>query len=334
MLSFLIKVNKLGSIEQVIWSEPRDAVMDDGASVYQLFSRDSHTPLLRALKKSAHTDGAFFCEKPLTLRDKPNILSVCIVSMGKRCLVFGAERQMYWDDESVSWYQALIAMFMDLIRSFVAGAVPQQNAAPGNEQTEMIQTLVGELKNRKQLLEDVNEKLNDANQDLNNRLVQDSLTGLVSRYQYRAEIEYRIGRSPGKLGIFVFIDVDDFKSVNDKYGHATGDQFLVEFADRLKSIPVDDMVRMRIAGDEFGLFIFGLEDAGRAAMEKLWQQIKAHALSKPIDAAGRKLPVSVSAGMSVYGRDTEDIYELIEYADRAMYAAKRKGKNRYCAYEK
>lgn len=334
MFSFLIQIDKMGSIEQVIWNDSGYIYLDDYITVFQLFSKDGKGALLKAMKRSSSREEAVFCDSPMKLRDHPSVVSLCVMSMNKKFLVFASEQQASQSDESIKGYQSVVIMFMSVIRIFINKPSSFTGIAPANEQAEMIQTLVGELKTRKQLLEEANNKLNTINVDLNNRLVKDSLTGLVSRYQYRAEIEYLIAQNPGKLGIFIFIDVDDFKSVNDKHGHATGDKYLVEFAERLKLLPVDNMVRMRISGDEFGLFVFGLEDCGAAVMEDLWRKIKLHVLSKPIEVNGRRLTIAVSAGMSVYGKDTDEIYELIEYADHAMYLAKRRGKNRYCVYTK
>jgi diguanylate cyclase (GGDEF)-like protein len=332
MFSFLIQISKMGAIEQTIWNDSDDIDFDDYMSVYQLFAKDEKNALLKTIKRSSGRDDAIFCDTPLKFRDKPSSMLLCIMAINKKYLVFAAEYQASWDYEQSRGYQTIIVMFMNIIRSFMNKTASFGSKPQGKEQAEMIQTLVGELKTRKQLLEEANSKLNTINQDLNNRLVKDSLTGLVSRYQYRAEMEYLIGQNPGKLGIFVFIDIDNFKTVNDKYGHATGDAYLIEFSERLKALPVNDMVRMRISGDEFGLFIFGLEDCGTAVMDELWRMIQVHVLAKPIEANRHKLPISLSAGMSVYGRDTDEIYELIEFADHAMYTAKRKGKNRYCIY--
>lgn len=332
MPSFLIQINKMGSIEQVIWSDPEQFISDEFGSLFQLFEKNGKSALLRAIKRSSSRDDALFCDEPLWLRGRPNIASVCIVSMKKNFLVFASEDPLPQDNERNQTFQTVILMFMNIVKSFAGKAAAGGGNASGSEQVEMIQTLVGEIRTRKQMLEEANSKLNTINEDLNNRLVKDSLTGLVSRYQYRAEIEYLIGRNPGRLGIFTFIDIDDFKSINDRYGHAAGDRYLVEFSDRLRLIPEDNMVRMRISGDEFGLFVYGLDRCGAPVMEDLWRKIKLHVLSKPIEANGRKLPITVSAGMSVYGKDTSEIYDLIEYADHAMYSAKRKGKNRYCVY--
>lgn len=87
-----------------------------------------------------------------------------------------------------------------------------------------IQTLNNELINTRRLLEKANAQLNTLNETLNNRLVKDALTGLVSRYQYRAEMEFFIAKNPGKPGVFTFMDItlDNFKGVNDNYGHGAG----------------------------------------------------------------------------------------------------------------
>jgi PleD family two-component response regulator len=113
------------------------------------------------------------------------------------------------------------------------------------EQFVKIQKLNSDLVNTQRQLKKANSALNRLNQDLNNRLVRDALTGLVSRYQYRQEIELAISRAPEKRGIFTFVDLDDFKRINDTYGHAAGDRYLKEFADRLGRLPFDSLICMR-----------------------------------------------------------------------------------------
>lgn len=329
MLSFMVKINKMGWIEKVFWSDPENIVSARHNSIFQLFVNDEKAAILKHIKSSSHREHAFSCGAALKLREQPAAMSLCIVSMNKGFLVFAAESRSNWDAECAGGYQAAVVLLMNMIKSCVNKAEPSLNDTPGNEQVEMIQTLMNELKDRKRQLEETNSRLNGINLDLNNRLVKDSLTGLVSRYQYRAEMEYLIGMNPGKFGVFVFIDIDDFKSVNDEYGHAAGDRYLIEFSERLKLLPIKNMVRMRISGDEFGLFAYGLDDCRSAVMEDIWNKIRHHVLAKPIQANGTLLPLAVSAGMSVYGKDTCEIYELVENADHAMYAAKRKGKNRY-----
>lgn len=333
MFNFLVEISKSGSIDQVIWSDPGNVVSNNHYSIFELFSRDARNVLIKAIKKSASRDDAFYCDTPLKLRDQPSSMQLCIASTDRRYLVFGAEEKMPMDGECSKGYQPVILMFMNILKSCINNKA-SGNSQPQNIQVDMIKTLMNELRHRKRLLEEANVQMNTLNNDLNNRLVKDTLTGLVSRYQYRTEIEYFIGKNPGKLGVFVFIDIDDFKAVNDKYGHATGDQYLVEFSERLKRLPAKDVIIMRISGDEFGLFYYELDDVQAQMMDEIWHKIKHHVLAKPIVANGYSLPITISAGMSVYGADTFEIYELIENADFAMYSAKRKGKNRYAVYDK
>jgi diguanylate cyclase (GGDEF)-like protein len=336
MLSFLIRAGKMGAVEQVIWSEPAQLVPTSHTTLFQIFDADARRALLNAVKRGTRREDAFRCDEPLTLRGQSARMSVCMMAVNNGFLVFAAEEKPSWDGECSNGYLAVALKFMNIVKSYAGNVAAGRRASgtPGAEQTEMIQMLMGELRERKRLLEDANEQLSAANRDLNNRLVKDSLTGLVSRYQYRAEMEYLIGNNPGRLGVFVFIDIDNFKIINDRFGHAAGDRYLVEFSARLKRLPIRDTVAMRISGDEFGLFVYGMDDAGASAMEEIWRQLKAHVLTGPIHADGRSLPVALSAGMAVYGRDTDEIYELIEFADHAMYAAKRRGKNRYSVFDR
>ena len=175
--------------------------------------------------------------------------------------------------------------------------------------------------------------LNRVNRDLDNRLVRDALTGLVSRYQYRQEIELAISLAPEKRGIFTFVDLDDFKRINDTYGHAAGDRYLKEFADRLGRLPFENIICMRIAGDEFGFYIHGYDTVEKADIRAIWDRMKELVLKRPVQLGDVQEKVFCSAGMAVYGRDTENVYELIEYADFAMYEAKKSGKNSFSEFD-
>jgi len=135
-----------------------------------------------------------------------------------------------------------------------------------------------------------------------------------------------------KFGIFCFIDIDDFKPVNDTYGHKTGDVYLKTFADRLRTLPFDPSIIMRIAGDEFGVFIGGLDAVDTSLTESLWETITDR-VSGPISIEGHDHPLSFSLGMAVYNDHTKDIHELIDMADKAMYKAKETG-NTYSVYKK
>nr|WP_225877803.1 GGDEF domain-containing protein [Alkalibacter mobilis] len=193
--------------------------------------------------------------------------------------------------------------------------------------------LNNELINARRQLEKANSKLYVLNEELNNRLVKDTLTGLVSRYQYTSEMKWAIGKFPGKVGVYTFIDIDDFKSVNDTYGHAAGDAYLIEFARRLKDLKLKNTIKIRVSGDEFGIFTYGLEYSDETVAEEIWNALHEALMSEPIIINDVQMPLAVSAGMSTYGVDTDNIFELVDYADYAMYTAKRRGKNNYAVFD-
>jgi diguanylate cyclase (GGDEF)-like protein len=222
--------------------------------------------------------------------------------------------------------------YINLMREEFRKLSRKANSEEVNKLQEFHQ-LNNELINTKRLLQKSNAKLNSLNVALEGRLVKDALTGLVSRYQYWSAIEQMIQSHSNRLGVFVFIDLDGFKSVNDTFGHSAGDQFLIEFGRRLNSIDMDETIKIRIAGDEFALYIHGYEEIKHDTIEEIWEKINSKVLFGPIEVNGIMIPVSVSCGMAVYGQDTDNIGQLIEYADFAMYKSKKSGKGRYTLFK-
>lgn len=197
---------------------------------------------------------------------------------------------------------------------------------------ENMQRLNNELMNKTRQIEKMNQQLNKYNTLLNDRLVSDPLTNLVSRYQYRDEMMLAIKNNPSKKGIFMFIDIDDFKDINDSYGHSVGDQYLVEFANRLKRLPFPNSVKMRIAGDEFGIFLFNLDDLSESYYDNIWKTFKTEVI-RPIKISDIELDLAISLGFAEYPKDSDEIHVLIDQADDAMYNAKKSGKNRFFIYQ-
>ncbi len=191
-----------------------------------------------------------------------------------------------------------------------------------------IQKLNNELLNKTREAEKLNNRLNHLNSILSDRLVQDPLTNLVSRYQYRDEIERLLKQFPNDFALFWFMDIDDFKAVNDNYGHSLGDQYLIEFANRLKTLPFANTIKIRITGDEFGLFIANIKKTDNYSIDTLCNQFKSHVIY-PIKIDNIEHNLAVSIGISIYHLHTNDIHQLIDYADIAMYQAK-KNKGEMC----
>ena len=172
--------------------------------------------------------------------------------------------------------------------------------------------------------------LQDSHTTLTIRAMHDELTGLGNR----AALADRLAASfqPGSDGRtrregVLFIDIDDFKEVNDSLGHGGGDALLVQLAERLRaSVRSHDLVA-RLGGDEFAVVVVDNDD-GTPATGPVADRIY-EALSSPFVINGRPLRVSLSMGVAQRTADTADVAELLRQADAAMYRAKHGGKARY-----
>ncbi len=160
----------------------------------------------------------------------------------------------------------------------------------------------------------------------------DPLTGLANRVSLAPALDQAIERTRRQGGKIagVFIDLDGFKQINDRHGHAAGDAFLVEVAQRLRRhVRASDLVS-RLGGDEFFVMLEGVQDM--VAVERVVVKL-IDALRKPYvgigDTARR---VSATLGVSIFPDDAPDATTLIQHADEAMYTAKQAGKNAYCLY--
>lgn len=98
------------------------------------------------------------------------------------------------------------------------------------------------------------------------RATHDDLTGLPNRWYYRLQLEQALshGKRSSRKVATLFIDLDNFKSVNDSYGHAVGDQLLVQVARRLRGVLREEDTLARMGGDEFAILISDMEDANEA----------------------------------------------------------------------
>lgn len=126
--------------------------------------------------------------------------------------------------------------------------------------------------------------------------------------------------------VLMFIDLDDFKKVNDTLGHDVGDRLLVQAAERLKSAVREDDTVARYGGDEFLIIVGNLDQAMDA--EPIAEKVL-DAFSHPFEIGSERLIVSTSIGLSVYPDDGEDTVVLLKNADTAMYRAKESGRNAF-----
>lgn len=159
--------------------------------------------------------------------------------------------------------------------------------------------------------------------ELRRQALYDPLTELPNRVLFLDRLEQAMVRAPREGGIFcvLFIDLDDFKSVNDQAGHRVGDDYLAEVARRLRSSLRPGDTACRYGGDEFCVLLDG---CGAADAHSLMERIR-EVLTQPIVLEGRRFHPTASIGLA--SRDgARSAREVLERADAAMYEAKRAGK--------
>jgi diguanylate cyclase (GGDEF)-like protein len=176
----------------------------------------------------------------------------------------------------------------------------------------------------------LNRELVLAGVELESRASTDSLTGLANRAAFHTQLANALAqpiRRNGKQAV-LFVDLDDFKDVNDSLGHAAGDTLLQIAAERLRqTVRPGDLVA-RLGGDEFALLLDGLPDSATA---RVVAERAVHSLAAPAEIDGQRVHVGASIGLAV--RDDNSAPDsLMREADVAMYAAKSKGKNRVVRY--
>ena len=157
----------------------------------------------------------------------------------------------------------------------------------------------------------------------------DELTGLPNRHMFRDRLRQEMHRSDRNATFLalLFIDLDRFKEVNDRLGHAVGDVLLADAARRIKGCVRASDTLARLGGDEFTLILAGLDRVGN--VDRIAQAI-VDALARPFDLPCGQAEVSASVGIALYPADARDLGELLASADQAMYASKNGGRNRYC----
>lgn len=157
---------------------------------------------------------------------------------------------------------------------------------------------------------------------------QDDLTKLPNRRAFYFIIESYLRKAnhqSEKVALF-YIDINQFKLINDTYGHCQADELLKELGRRLKALSVAEEV-FHFSGDEF-IIIYRYQDNFRSKVGNI-QSI----CDKPFKLANENIKINISIGASLYPVHSTDVATLIEYADSAMYSAKRSEHNTFCLYQ-
>ncbi len=158
----------------------------------------------------------------------------------------------------------------------------------------------------------------------------DQLTGFLNKLSTSLKISEMIKERPDSTCAMFLIDIDDFKKLNDTYGHREGDSFLKNFTAKISSSFRSTDVLGRVGGEEFVIYASGIADVERYVAEKA-EQIENICHSIRIESAPEK-QFSCSIGIALFPKDGDSYNQLYERADKAMYWVKRHGKNSYEFY--
>lgn len=165
----------------------------------------------------------------------------------------------------------------------------------------------------------------------------DPLTDLPNRTLFYQILDHELAgaRREGQPVALMFVDLDEFKPVNDRHGHAVGDLLLRQVAQRLARAIRQSDVAARIAGDEFVVMLphFQSPEESRAQAAAIGEKIRA-ALAEPFDCDGVEVHISCSIGVALFPLDAADGPALSRAADAAMYVAKNAGRNQVVVFDR
>ncbi len=180
-------------------------------------------------------------------------------------------------------------------------------------------------------LKELERELERAKERAENMATHDYLTGLPNRVLLNDQLSSAIARAKrrGEIIAVMTIDMDSFKQVNDTYGHGEGDRLLVAIADRMRKAVREADTVTRYGGDEFLITAPQVESEAHTAT--IAERLLA-AVHEPVSVADAVVEPTFSIGIALYPEDGSTPEELITRSDKALYTAKRLGKNRYSFY--
>jgi diguanylate cyclase (GGDEF)-like protein/PAS domain S-box-containing protein len=235
-----------------------------------------------------------------------------------------------WRDAAIArGYQSSIGLPL-AINNHVLGALTIYSSEPftfSEAEVELLNELANDLAYGIATLRTRHER-DEAERKLDFLTYHDSLTGLPNRLLLRDRVEQAIAFATQESAnvALLFLDLDNFKQINDNFGHALGDQLLLGAVERLKKCLSETDTMSRLSGDEFIILLPKVLDLG--TVEAIAQGILED-FADPFNLDGRVLSASFSIGISIYPNDGSEFGVLLQNADAALYQAKDAGRNTY-----
>lgn len=275
-------------------------------------------------------------QKPIQLRSKPVGLLILTASLESFYL-------------RLVWYAVIIVITAGCglyVASVVAGRISKMITEPLRSLTVATQKIITESDYEATITTTVNDEVGTLSRAFTEMISQirkrdltlqqlayyDPITGIANRHYYEERITQTVENAHryGTVCYLLMIDLDDFKIVNDNFGHLVGDLLLRHVSEALTNILRKSDSIFRIGGDEFAVIIESPSD--HEAIDQVARKI-IQAVSSPLVFEGHVIRVGASIGISCFPTFSNDVRMLMSSADTAMYAAKAAGKNRYMMAE-
>jgi diguanylate cyclase (GGDEF)-like protein len=182
--------------------------------------------------------------------------------------------------------------------------------------------------------------LKEANKHIEQLVNYDSLLGLPNRNLFidrLTQLSIKADENEELIGV-LFLDIDDFKKVNDTFGHQAGDKLLTDVAEKLQQCLNPNDTLARLSGDQFGVVINGMKELTELnqLLEGIMNKFKYPFIvySDPFDGEGKEIFISISIGVSLYPQDSTEVDQLIKNAEVAMHKVKQADKDNYQFFSK
>ncbi|WP_347557873.1 diguanylate cyclase [Robbsia sp. KACC 23696] len=237
----------------------------------------------------------------------------------------------YRKDGTEFWVELSIVPVSDAYGWFTHWVSIQRDITDRKKHERDAITLLETLKDREVLEATLAERIK-SERALYHAATHDHLTGLYNRSYFSEFLQNFLKKNEGKKiisGLILFMDLDDFKSINDKFGHAAGDVFLLQFVKRLLSCLPSGCVAARFAGDEFVVFVNNVSDSA-SARQIANKIILANSVPLGDNFHGKRISASIGGAFLSVNSTAEDV---LNKADAAMYVSKRKNKGSFYIHD-